>query len=63
MMLELSGELGKKPPFEYRITPLKEATEAQKLLFRNWLLDDWSPEIKYPDYAKSPDRRPVLDFI
>jgi predicted metalloprotease with PDZ domain len=63
MMLELSGELGKKPPFEYRITPLKEATEAQKLLFRNWLLDDWSPEIKYPDYAKSPDRRPELDFI
>ena len=63
MMMELAGELGRRPPFEHRIAPLKEATSEQRLLFRNWLLDDWRPEMKYPEYTKSPDRRPALDFI
>ncbi len=60
---ELSGELGRRPPFEYRIAPVKGAGEAQRSLFRNWLLEEWKPEIKYPEYAKSPDRKQTLDFV
>jgi len=63
MLSELAGELERRPPFEFRITPLKEASEEQKSLFREWLLEDWKAEIKYPEYSKSPDRRQVLDFI
>jgi predicted metalloprotease with PDZ domain len=63
MMMELAGELGRRPPFEYRITPTKDATEEQKFLFRNWLLEEWKPEIKYPEYSKSPDRQPTLDYV
>jgi predicted metalloprotease with PDZ domain len=63
MLTELSGELGKKPPLEHRIIPLNESTEEQRLLFENWLLEGWKPEIKYPEYARSPDRKPISDFV
>ena len=63
MLSELSGEIGRRPPFEFRISPLKEASEEQKSLFREWLFEDWRAEIKYPEYSKSPDRRQVLDFV
>lgn len=62
-LMELRGELAKKPTFEYRIYPLKEATDEQKALFRGWLLGEWSPQIKYPEYVRSPDRKPSLDFV
>jgi len=63
MLRELAGELGRKPPIERRIIPFSEATDEQKFLFRNWLLEEWKPEIKYPEYTRSPDRRSVLDFV
>jgi predicted metalloprotease with PDZ domain len=63
LVLELAGQLGSRPPFEYRILPGKEATKRQKILFRNWLLEEWKPEQKYPEYPKSPDRRSTLDYI
>ncbi|HYC11653.1 MAG TPA: PDZ domain-containing protein [Nitrososphaerales archaeon] len=63
MLSELAGELGKRPPFEFRITPLKEPSEEQKSLFRDWLMEDWKAELKYPEFSKSPDRKQVLDFV
>ena len=63
MMAELTGELGRRPVFEYRIAPVKEATDEQKSLFGAWLMEEWKPELKYPDYVKSPDRRQSLDFV
>jgi predicted metalloprotease with PDZ domain len=63
MLSELAGELGRRPPFEYRITPIKEASEDQRAIFKGWLMEDWKPEIKYPEFSKSPDRRQVLDFV
>jgi predicted metalloprotease with PDZ domain len=62
-MMELSGELGRRPAFEYRIAPLKEVTEEQKFFFRSWLLEEWKPEIRYREYSRSPDRKPTLDFV
>jgi predicted metalloprotease with PDZ domain len=62
-LTELGGELGRKPPLEHRIIPLNEATNEQKFLFKNWLSEDWKTEIKYPEYTRSPDRKPVLDFV
>jgi predicted metalloprotease with PDZ domain len=62
-LMEVGGELGVKPPFEFRVRPLKEATDEQKAFFRGWLLADWSPEIRYPEYLRSPDRKAVLDFV
>jgi predicted metalloprotease with PDZ domain len=63
MMMELAGELGRKPPFEYKAVPLAEATDEQRLIFRSWLKEEWRSEIKFPEYAKSPDRRSALDFV
>jgi predicted metalloprotease with PDZ domain len=62
-LMEVTGVLAQKPPFEYRIQPLKETAEEQRELFKGWLLDDWSPQIKYPEYLRSPDRKPTLDFV
>jgi hypothetical protein len=61
--MEVTGVLAQKPPFEYRIQPLKETAEEQRELFKGWLLDDWSPQIKYPEYLHAPDRKPTLDFV
>jgi predicted metalloprotease with PDZ domain len=60
---ELKGELVKKPSFEFKITPLEKATEEQSSLFRDWLGAEWLSEIKYPEYARSPDRKTGLDFV
>ena len=63
VLTELAGELGRKPALERRIIPLKEAKDEQRTLFKNWLLEEWKPEIKYPQYPRSPDRKLVLDFV
>ncbi|HMK84219.1 MAG TPA: PDZ domain-containing protein, partial [Candidatus Bathyarchaeia archaeon] len=63
ILTEVAGEVGTKPFLEHKIAPLKEATDEQKFLFKNWLLEEWKAEIKYPEYVKSPDRKPMLDFI
>lgn len=62
-LIEVEGQVGKRPPLEYRITPLPDATEEQKRLYKGWLNDDWASTIVYPEYRKSPDRKPILDFI
>jgi predicted metalloprotease with PDZ domain len=63
MLSEVPGQLGMKPPIEHRIEAFNDATDEQKYLFKNWLFEDWKPEIKYPEYTRSPDRKPVLDFV
>lgn len=63
LLTRLSGKLGRKPPFEFRIVPRKTASEADRALFRGWLCGDWLPDFEYHDFARSPDRRPLLDFI
>jgi predicted metalloprotease with PDZ domain len=63
ILTELTGEVGSKPSLEHRIIPLREATEEQRFLFKNWLLEEWKSEIKYPEYVRSPDRKQMLDFI
>ena len=60
---ELRGRLGTRPPLEWRIQPLGGATEKQKALFKGWMLADWKGELKYPEYARSPDRRAVFDYV
>lgn len=62
-LIELGGSLTKKPPFEFRIVAAKDATEEQKAFFRSWMMGDWTPEIAYPDYERSPDRKPQFDFL
>jgi hypothetical protein len=61
--MELNGQVGRRPAFEYRIQPVKEATDGQKDLFKGWMLADWKAELKYPEYAKSPDRKPMFDYV
>jgi predicted metalloprotease with PDZ domain len=62
-LMELNGLVGRKPAFEYRIQPVRGATDGQKTLFRGWMLADWKAELKYPEYAKSPDRKPMFDYV
>jgi hypothetical protein len=61
--MDLKGTLGRKPPFEFRITPLSRVADDQRALFRRWIREDWKPEIKYAEYTKSPDRKSSLDFV
>ncbi len=61
-LTETSFEAGVRPAFEFRIQPVAAASEEQKALFRGWMLADWKAELKYPEYVKSPDRRPVFDY-
>jgi len=63
LLMEVTGELGTKPALERRIIPLSEATDEQRLLFKNWLLEEWKPQINYPEYTRSPDRKTTLDFV
>ena len=62
-LMELSGRVGRRPTFEYRIQPVKDATGDQKTLFKGWMLADWKAELKYPEYPKSPDRKPIFDYV
>lgn len=62
-LMELNWQVGGRPAFEYRIQPVKEATDGQKALFKGWMLADWKAELKYPEYAKSPDRKPMFDYV
>ncbi|MGP8056510.1 MAG: M61 family metallopeptidase [Nitrososphaerales archaeon] len=62
-LTELNGQVGKRPVFEYRIQPVKDATDDQKTLFKGWMLADWKAELKYPEYPKSPDRKPMFDYV
>lgn len=62
-LMEVSGWVASKPTFEYRIQPLPGATAEQKELFKGWMLEDWKQELKYPEYALSPDRKQVLDYV
>jgi predicted metalloprotease with PDZ domain len=63
LLREATGKLAEKPPFEYRIVPMNRSTEEQKRLFKGWLREDWRPDITYPEYAKSPDRKNSLDYV
>lgn len=60
---EVRGRVGKRPVFEWRVEPLPQATEKQKALFMGWMLADWKPELKYPEYARSPDRKLLFDYV
>jgi predicted metalloprotease with PDZ domain len=60
---EARGKVGIRPTFEWRVQPLAGATEKQKKLFKGWMLTDWKAELKYPEYAKSPDRPAVFDYV
>ncbi|MGD1054631.1 MAG: PDZ domain-containing protein [Nitrososphaerales archaeon] len=63
VLMELSGQVGRRPAFEYRIQPVTGATDGQKTLFKGWMLADWKVELKYPEYPKSPDRKPTFDYV
>ena len=63
ILMNLEGKVGAKPALEFRILPVPGASEEQKALFKGWMLADWKPELKYPEYAKSPDRRQTMDYI
>lgn len=62
-LMEVEGRIGRRPAFEHRIQPVEGATDDQKALFRDWMLADWKAELKYPEYAKSPDRKPIFDYV
>jgi len=62
-LMDVDGELSRRPSFEYRIRPVPQATSDQKAFFKSWLLDEWTSEIKYPEYVHSPDRKPMLDYV
>lgn len=62
-LFDVQGKLGDRPTFEWRIQPQAEASDKQRGLFKSWLLADWMPEFKYPEYPRSPDRRVFFDYI
>ncbi len=62
-LTDVRGKFGKRPVFEWRIEPLKEVSLKQKTVFKGWMLEDWKPELKYPEYARSPDRKPIFDYV
>ncbi len=62
-MMDLGGQVGSRPAFEYRIQPRADASSDEKALFKGWLLAEWRPELKYPEYSKSPDRKPAFDYV
>lgn len=63
LMMKIDGKLGARPAFEFRIQPLPGANDGQKTLFKGWLLADWKQELKYAEYARSPDRKQTLDYV
>lgn len=63
MLMEIEGQVGARPAFEFRVQPLAGADERQKALFKGWLLADWKSELKYAEYARSPDRKQTLDYV
>jgi len=62
-MMDLVGPIGERPVFEYRIQSVAAASEDQKKLFKRWMSTDWKAELKYPEYSKSPDRRPMFNYV
>jgi len=62
-LMNVKGKVGARTTFEFRIQPLKDATEEQKSLFKGWMLADWKPQLTYPEYARSPDRKQTLDYV
>jgi len=62
-LMELYGQVGRRPTFEFRIRPVEDATEDQKSLFKGWMLANWRAELKYSEYQKSPDRRLTFDYV
>ena len=63
MLKELRGQVGKKPVFQHRIQPRRGASKEERELFKGWLLSEWKEELQYPDYARSPDRKQLLEFV
>ena len=62
-LMEVNGRVERRPTFEYRIQPVASPTDDQMALFKGWMLADWKSEFKYPEYAKSPDRKPTFDYV
>ncbi len=62
-LMELKGRVGKRPTLQFKIKPVEAATDDQKALFKGWMLEDWKAELKYPEYQRSPDRKPVFDYV
>ncbi len=62
-LIQLEARLIVKPTMEYRISKKDAATDDQKSLFRDWLGADWIAPITYEDYARSPTKTNVLDYI
>jgi predicted metalloprotease with PDZ domain len=51
---EIAVKLGRRPACQYRLQKKPMANDEQKLLFKNWLLEDWGNRIEYEDRAISP---------
>jgi len=62
-LMEVNGPMGKRPVLEHRIQPVPDANADQKALFKSWMLTDWTKELRYPEYSKSPDRKPMFDYV
>jgi predicted metalloprotease with PDZ domain len=62
-LMEIRGRVGARPAFEFRIQPMTGASGEQKALFKGWVMEDWKPELKYPEFARSPDRKQTLDYV
>jgi predicted metalloprotease with PDZ domain len=62
-LIEVTAETSLKPTMEYRINKLDSATSEQKLIFRNWLKENWDGEIMYEEYSPSPSKKNLFDYI
>jgi predicted metalloprotease with PDZ domain len=62
-IIELAAETTMKPTMEYRIDKLEMANSEQKLIFSNWLRENWDAEIKYEEYTPSPSKKILFDYI
>jgi len=51
---DVTVRLGKRPTCQYRVQKKLMANDEQKLIFKNWLGQDWENRIDYEDLAVSP---------
>ena len=63
VLMDVQGRIGARPTFEWRVESLGRATTKQKALFKGWMLAEWKPELKYPEYTRSPDRKPLFEYV
>lgn len=63
MVETLFIELAEYPQIENRIYKQDKASDAEKSVFKNWMIEDWDKPIEYSQVPPSPLRPKTLDYV